>query len=102
MATSPNAAFGEVVRGLRTERGLSQEALSFACGRHRTYISLLERGHNSPSLDTLWVIAEALELHIDGEKPAEVTPAAEPSAAATPVTDVLTENSNEADLATGI
>jgi transcriptional regulator with XRE-family HTH domain len=62
VASGPNAAFGQVIRELRLERGLSQEALSFACGRHRTYISLLERGHNSPSLDTVWVIAAALEV----------------------------------------
>jgi len=33
-------AFGEVLRELRHERGLSQDALSFACGRHRTHVSL--------------------------------------------------------------
>jgi transcriptional regulator with XRE-family HTH domain len=39
---------------------MSQETLSFAAGRHRTYVSLLERGRNSPSLDTLWALAQAL------------------------------------------
>ena len=55
-------AFGRVLRELRTERGLSQEALSLACGRHRTYVSLLERGHNSPSLTTVWMLAGALDV----------------------------------------
>jgi transcriptional regulator with XRE-family HTH domain len=55
-------AFGDVVRDLRQERQLSQEALSFACGRHRTYISLLERGRNTPSIETLWAMADALEV----------------------------------------
>jgi transcriptional regulator with XRE-family HTH domain len=55
-------AFGAVVRDLRLERGLSQEDLSFAAGRHRTYVSLLERGRNSPSLATLWRLAEALQM----------------------------------------
>ena len=55
-------AFGDVIRELRLERGLSQEALSHLCGRHRTYVSLLERGHSSPSLDTIWRIAEALSV----------------------------------------
>jgi transcriptional regulator with XRE-family HTH domain len=59
MAT-PEQAFGAVVRQLREERGLSQEQLSFACGRHRTYVSLIERGRNSPSLRTLWLLADAL------------------------------------------
>lgn len=67
MAVAVSSAFGNVVRELRLERGLSQEALSFACGRHRTYVSLLERGHSSPTLDTLWVIADAL-----GVKPSEI------------------------------
>jgi transcriptional regulator with XRE-family HTH domain len=55
-------AFGEVLRELRQERGLSQEGLSFACERHRTYVSLLERGRSSPSLGTLWMLAKALEV----------------------------------------
>lgn len=62
MAVTPEQVFGLVVRDLRQERGLSQEALSFACQRHRTYISLLERGKNSPSLKTLWMLAEALDV----------------------------------------
>jgi transcriptional regulator with XRE-family HTH domain len=41
---------------------MSQEELSFAAGRHRTYVSLLERGRNSPSLDTLWSLAQALGI----------------------------------------
>jgi transcriptional regulator with XRE-family HTH domain len=55
-------AFGGVIRELRHRRGLSQEALSFACGRHRTYISLVERGKNAPSIRTLWMLADALEV----------------------------------------
>jgi transcriptional regulator with XRE-family HTH domain len=55
-------AFGQVIRDLRLEAGLSQEALSLSCGRHRTYVSLIERGKNSPSITTLWLIAEALKV----------------------------------------
>lgn len=62
MSTRVSAAFGEELRERRVERGLSQEAVSFACGRHRTYVSLLERGRSSPSLDTLWAIAQALSV----------------------------------------
>ncbi len=56
----PDDAFGRVLRRLRQERGMSQEALAHACDRHRTYISLLERGRNSPSLRTLFRLATAL------------------------------------------
>jgi transcriptional regulator with XRE-family HTH domain len=61
-ATELQVAFGQVLREVRLEAGLSQEALSFACGRHRTYVSLIERGKNSPSITTLWALAEALQV----------------------------------------
>lgn len=60
--TTPEQVFGEVLRELREERGYSQESLSFACGRHRTFVSLLERGRSSPTLRTLWLLADALEV----------------------------------------
>lgn len=60
--TALETAFGEVIKELREERGLSQEALSFACGRHRTYVSLIERGRNSPTIKTLWMLAGGLEV----------------------------------------
>ncbi len=53
-------AFGEVLRQTRLDKGLSQEELADACGRHRTYVSLLERGRSSPSIKTLFLLAEAL------------------------------------------
>lgn len=61
-STDLQVAFGQVLREFRTEAGLSQEALSFICGRHRTYVSLVERGKNAPSITTLWLLAEALEV----------------------------------------
>ena len=64
---SPEEAFAEVLRALRTKRGFSQEALAHACGRHRTYISLLERAKHSPSLGLLFTLATALEV-----KPSEI------------------------------
>ena len=72
MAVPPELAFGQVVRDLRRKKGLSQEALSFACGRHRTYVSLIERGVNSPSLKTIWLLAVALEV-----RPSDLVRAAE-------------------------
>ena len=66
-AAKLEATFGAVVRELREQRQLSQEALSFACGRHRTYVSLIERGRNSPTIATLWLLADALEV-----KPSEI------------------------------
>ena len=57
---SPEQAFAHVLKELRAERGLSQEALADACDCHRTYISLLERAKHSPSLGVLFNLAEAL------------------------------------------
>jgi transcriptional regulator with XRE-family HTH domain len=60
--TELKVAFGDVIRELRQSAGISQEALSLQCGRHRTYVSLIERGKNAPSIVTLWVIAESLDV----------------------------------------
>jgi transcriptional regulator with XRE-family HTH domain len=60
--TSLEQAFGSVLRGLRQNCGLSQEALGFESGYHRTYISLLERGRKSPSLQTLFNLSRALKV----------------------------------------
>jgi len=50
------------VRKFRRERGLSQEALAFECGRHRTYISGVERGIRNPTVLVLEEIAVALQV----------------------------------------
>ncbi|MBW2003721.1 MAG: helix-turn-helix transcriptional regulator [Deltaproteobacteria bacterium] len=54
--------FGKVLHQLRKERGLSQEELGFESGYHRTYISQLERGKKSPSLQTIFQLAKALKV----------------------------------------
>lgn len=54
--------FGEVIRELRDERGLSQEALAAKAGLHRTQISLIERGQRSVRLDTIERLAKALRV----------------------------------------
>ena len=51
-----------MLRRLRQGRGLSQEALGFESGYHRTYISLLERGQKSPSLQKLFNLSKALKI----------------------------------------
>ncbi len=66
--------FGEVLREFRHAAGLSQEALAERCGLHSTYISLLERGLNSPSLDAISALADGL-----GVRPHELVEAAEDS-----------------------
>ena len=55
-----NQAFGRVIRVLRDKVDISQEEFAHRCGRHRTYISLVERGLRSPSLKSISAMAEAL------------------------------------------
>lgn len=55
-------AFGEVLRECRTKAGYSQESLALKAELDRTYISLLERGLRQPTLETLFKLAEVLEI----------------------------------------
>jgi transcriptional regulator with XRE-family HTH domain len=55
-------AFGHVLGSARKAKGFSQEQLGAAAELHPTYISLLERGKNSPSLRALFMVADALGL----------------------------------------
>ena len=55
-------AFGTVVRECRRERELSQERLGFEAGLTRNFISLVELGQRSPSLDTVEALAQALGI----------------------------------------
>ena len=50
------------LRSLRTAQGVSQEALAELAGFHRTYISQVERGINSITLDNLEKLAHALNV----------------------------------------
>ncbi len=59
---TPDRAFGRALRAVRTERGLSQEGLAFDAGYDRSYISLLENGRYSPSLNAIFRLARALAV----------------------------------------
>jgi transcriptional regulator with XRE-family HTH domain len=52
--------FAKNLRTLRNRKKLSQEALAHEAGIDRTYVSALERGIYSASLDTIADIAKAL------------------------------------------
>lgn len=53
-------AFGNRVKVLRTDRGLSQEALAHLAGLDRTYVGGVERGERNISLDNIFRLAESL------------------------------------------
>lgn len=59
------ADFGQRVRQLREETGLSQEKLAELTDVHRTYISGIERGRQNISLLTMHKLAEALAVEIE-------------------------------------
>jgi transcriptional regulator with XRE-family HTH domain len=46
-------AFARTLRALRKKAGLAQERLALEAGVDRGYVGNLERGLNSPSLDTI-------------------------------------------------
>jgi len=52
--------FGDRVRALRLELGISQEKLALDCGLDRTYISGIERGKRNVSLVNIHRLAAAL------------------------------------------
>jgi transcriptional regulator with XRE-family HTH domain len=54
--------FGNRVRELRLNIGLSQEELAFKAGVHRTYLGGIERGERNPSLKNIAAIAKALHI----------------------------------------
>ncbi len=51
---------GDELRKARKAAGLSQERLASLAGLHRTYISLLERGLRSPTVDVLLRLCRAM------------------------------------------
>jgi putative transcriptional regulator len=57
-------AFGDAVRERRVAAGLSQEALAERCGVDRKSISRMETGAFSPRLDSVFNVAEALEIPV--------------------------------------
>lgn len=53
-------AFGQRLRGLRVERGISQDGLARRTGVHPTAIGRLERGAREPRLTTILHLARGL------------------------------------------
>lgn len=53
---------GSVLKELRKNKGLTQEQLSGLAILDRTHYSKLERGLRSPTIETLFKIAQALDM----------------------------------------
>ncbi|KHA77835.1 XRE family transcriptional regulator [Janthinobacterium lividum] len=58
----PAIAYGQVLRVLRKEAGMSQEQLAFAADVERNFVSLIERGINQPTVRVIFKLASALQV----------------------------------------
>lgn len=61
MAT-PSERFASNVARLREERGMTQEALGWACGIAQTTIARIEAGERQPNLRTIFRLARGLDV----------------------------------------
>lgn len=59
-------AFGAAVRDARTAAGIPQWRLAELAGCDRQSINRIENGAYSPSLDSLWRLADALHVPLSG------------------------------------
>lgn len=57
-------ALGAVIKDLRKQRGLSQDAFADLVGLHRTYIGGVERGERNLSIDNLEKISSSLAVPV--------------------------------------
>ena len=57
--------FGEKLKALRTERGLTQEQLAARLYVSRTAVSKWETGGGSPNLDSLQAVARLFDVSVD-------------------------------------
>lgn len=61
-ATETEAAIGEAMQRLRSERGLSLRTFAARAGFSPSFVSQVEHGHASPSIASLERLARALGL----------------------------------------
>lgn len=54
-------AFGKAIKIRRVELGVSQEELAGRAGFARSFLSAVELGNQSPSLDSVWRLSQELQ-----------------------------------------
>jgi len=64
MAKSISVRFGERLRKLRLQRKMHQVDLEAHTGLAQTFISMIENGQKSPSLETIEVLALAFDVSL--------------------------------------
>lgn len=65
MLQGDTANFGKILKDVRLARNTSQEELAERSGLDRTYISMLERGRRTPTLNTIFSLSKALNISAD-------------------------------------
>jgi transcriptional regulator with XRE-family HTH domain len=56
--------FGQVIKVVREQQGISQEKLAELAEIDRTYVSMIERGKRHPTLEVADRIANALSMRL--------------------------------------
>lgn len=65
MTDSRLKLFGERVRQLRKQRGLSQEDFASLSGIDRSYMGHIERGEKNVTIIKIFLLAEALQVGVE-------------------------------------
>ena len=60
--TLDSKTVGEVIAEFRKKKGISQKVISGLADIGRTHLSAIERGERKPTLETLYRIANALDV----------------------------------------
>jgi len=63
--TTSKQHFGERIRLLRLQQGMSQEQLALSAHMNTSYLGQLERGTKNPTLRTLNKIASGLQMTVE-------------------------------------
>ena len=64
MVSNLRVSFGKRLKILRVSKGMVQEELAEAAGISVDFLSLIERGRNSPSFISIEKIAKALDIPV--------------------------------------
>jgi transcriptional regulator with XRE-family HTH domain len=64
MKNEQQIAFGKVIRELRKEKGLSQEAFADLAGIDRSYMGHIERGEKNITLSKIYQLSVALNVSV--------------------------------------
>lgn len=61
---SIKSRFGQRLKEIRLERGLTQEELAESAGFHRTYAGNIERGLENPTIEAVAKMADVLDVPV--------------------------------------